>query len=161
MKIRLATAEDVDMLVGLNADVQKLHADAMPHLFKQPSDLGSLAADFRDRILADADGSTFIVEDEDQAMGYIYIRIVRRPENAYTYAQNLIYIDQISVTPASQGKGCGRALMAAVFDLARSQGIDRVVLDTWAFNTPAHGFFERMGFKPFNYRMDVYLSGQQ
>jgi len=161
MKIRLATAEDVDMLVGLNADVQKLHADAMPYLFKQPSDLASLAVDFRDRILADSDGSTFIVEDEGQARGYVYIRIVQRPENAYTYAQNLIYIDQISVTPTAQGKGYGRALMEAVFDLARSQGIDRVVLDTWAFNIPAHRFFERMGFKPLNYRMGVYLSGQQ
>lgn len=160
MNIRQATDHDAQLLASLNADVQKQHADAVPHIFKQP-DLQALLADFQERILADEDGYTFIVEDNGTALGYIYTRVIRRPENAYTYALNYVLIDQISVKPADQGKGCGRLLIEAAFDLARRQGIDRVALGTWAFNTPAHGFFAKMGFKPFTYQLDVYLSGQQ
>lgn len=160
MKVRLATQADVDLLAHLNRDVQKLHADAHPQLFKQPDDLEPFKTDIRDRILADADGRVVIVEDDGQAVGYVYVHFLRRPETAYTYAREFLHIDQISVKPECQGRGYGRALMQAVFDLAAAQQIERVTLDTWDFNQNAQAFFARMGFKVFHYRMEVYLSNE-
>lgn len=161
MNIRMATQDDVDLLALLNRDVQKLHADARPNLFKQPDDLEPVKADIRDRMLADADGRVLIIEDDGQAAGYVYVQFVRRAETAYTYARQFLHIDQISVKPEYRGKGYGRALMQAVFDLATTQGIERVTLNTWDFNEIAQVFFARMGFQTFNYRMDVSLSTRQ
>jgi hypothetical protein len=39
MKIRLAMAEDASILAVLNQDVQRLHADALPHLFGQSNNV--------------------------------------------------------------------------------------------------------------------------
>lgn len=158
MKIRLATGEDAGILAGLNQDVQRIHADAMPHRFKQSDDLTPFRKDFEERILGNPNGYTFIAEVDGNPAGYISALIIQRPENAYTYAMRFVHIDQISVRPAFRKQGCGRALMQAVFDLAKREGIACVTLDTWAFNTEAHKFFARMGFEVFNYRMDMHLA---
>lgn len=160
MNTRRATDQDAQLLGSLIVHIQKMHADAVPDIFKQPDDPQAFVADFQERILPDEDGHTFIVEDNGTALGYIYTRVIRRPENAYTYAMNFVLIDQIAVLPEHHGKGAGRLLIEAAFDLARREGIDRVTLGTWAFNKPAHGFFAKMGFKHFTYQLDVLLSGE-
>lgn len=159
MKIRSATLGDAGLLAELNVDVQRLHAQKLPHLFKQPHDLGIIAATFRDVFLANPDMRVYVVEVEDVAAGYIVAQITCRPENAFTYEQKTVYIDQISVRPAYQRQGCGQALIQAVFDLARSEGIERVTLATWDFNTDAQAFFKKQGFNVYHYRMDVTLEG--
>ncbi|GIL14207.1 MAG: ribosomal-protein-alanine acetyltransferase [Chloroflexota bacterium] len=159
MHIRQAIAADADILAELNRDVQQLHADAAPHLFKQPDDLSPVAADFLTRVLTDPDGFTFIAEDESGPVGYIYARLVQRPENAYNHAYRLLHIDQISVKPASRGRGYGRALMEAAYGVAREAGIQLVTLDTWAFNADALAFYAHLGFKPMVYRLQLTEAG--
>ncbi len=158
MKVRLATMEDAGILATLIQDVQGLHADALPDIFKKPDDVAPFQKDFEERIFTNPNARIFIAEVDGNPAGYIGAVIIRRPENAYTYAMDFIHIDQISVMPAYRKQGCGRALIQAVFDLARSEGIERITLDTWAFNTEAHQFFARMGFTAFNIRMDTRLT---
>lgn len=71
MNIRRATLDDVGLLVRLNEDVQRIHAEAYPHLFKQPDYL-AVAADFETRILGNAQGQVYIAEVDSEAVGYIY-----------------------------------------------------------------------------------------
>ncbi|MCB9452004.1 MAG: GNAT family N-acetyltransferase [Anaerolineaceae bacterium] len=157
MQIRQATLADAEIVGRLICDVQQLHADALPHLFKPADDPALFVADCRERILVNPDGWVFVVEDDGEAIGYVYAHVSERPENAYTYARRMIHIDQISVKPDYQGGGYGRALINAVFDLARREGVERVTLGTLGFNTQAQGFFRKMGFDVFTYQMDVYL----
>jgi ribosomal protein S18 acetylase RimI-like enzyme len=157
MNVRQANREDVDILADLNSEVQRLHANALPHLFKQPENRASIEADFAERILPNPAGRVFIVEVEGEPAGYVYAQVIHRPDNPYTFAFDTIHIDQIGVVPIYQGRGCGRALIQAVFDMARVENISRVVLDTHAFNTEAQAFFKRMGFDVFIYRMDAHL----
>lgn len=154
-KIRLATSADTGMLATLNKDVQKLYADARPDVFKQPGALDAIAEDLRVRFIEDADSCIFLVELDGVPVGYAAVSVVRRPESLYAYARSHVHIDQIAVKPSAQGRGCGRALIEAVFDMARTQNINRVTLDTWDFNVNAQAFFKQMGFSPYHYRMDV------
>ncbi len=159
MNIRPGTLEDIDLLVELNTDVQRLHANALPHLFKQPDNPAAIIADFRERIFADVDGRVYLAEIDGEAAGYVYARVNHRPDNAYTYALDTIHIDQIGVKPVYQGLGCGRALIHIVIDWARAEKINRVTLDTAGFNTEAQAFFKKQGFEVSTYRMGVTLSG--
>ena len=145
--IRRATLADAELLAVLNKDVQQIHADAYPNVFRQPDNFDEVVADFRTRILADVDGYVFIVEVEQQAVGCVYAKVVTRPENAYTYAQKLMLVDQISVKPDFQNKGYGHKLMQAVRDEALARGIYRVQLDTYEFNSNAQQFYAKMGFE--------------
>lgn len=151
--IRRATLGDAELLAVLNKDVQQIHADALPKLFKQPDNLVEVTADFQTRILADVDGLVFIAEADQQAVGYIYAKVVTRPENAYTFTQKLMLVDQISVRPSDQHKGYGQLLMQAVLDEASAQGVFRVVLDMYSFNSNAQHFYAKMGFERLSARM--------
>ena len=154
MEIRRATRGDALNLSVLNVDVQVLHANALPHIFKQPiSD--TFALQFMLDRLDDPLNYFFIGHLDGTDIGYIYARIVDRPENPFMHAWKYLYIDQISIKPDHQGKGFGTQLLEAIRQVARDEGIITIALDTWSFNQQAGSFFKKQGFVPFNLRMWV------
>ena len=152
MEIRLAMIADVESISALNVDVQNVHAEALPHIFKHVSDPG-FAVPYVTEQLSDPNNYFFIASIDGEDVGYIFAHVTRRPDSAYMHPWNFVYINQISVKPAYQGQGCGAALIQAVGDLAREQGITTVAIDTWFFNAKAQAFFAREGFTMFNERM--------
>jgi ribosomal protein S18 acetylase RimI-like enzyme len=151
MKTRQATSADALLLSSLCRDVQHLHAQHHPDIFKAPQD-EAFAISFFEEMLADPGAQIFIAEDEGGAAGYIFFKLVERPENPFTFAARVLHIDQISVSPAAQGQGIGRALMQQAEILAKEWDAERIQLDSWDFNVAAHGFFEHLGFEKFHFR---------
>jgi GNAT superfamily N-acetyltransferase len=68
-----------------------------------------------------------------------------------------LLVDQISVRPTAQGQGIGAALMQQADLLAVELNVQRILLDSWGFNTKAHKFFESQGFAKFNFRFWKWL----
>lgn len=155
--IRQAGLSDVEILARLNSEVQQLHHGSRPDIFKPVTDLGMIAQDFRERVLAAPDGFVLLVEADGMAVGYVVAETVTRPETAFSYDRKYVHIDAIGVLPACQGRGYGGALVAAVFEQAQSQGITRVTLNSWAFNTDAHAFFRRCGFAPYVHQFECFV----
>ena len=151
MKIRRAILQDSLLLSSLCADVQRLHAEHYPHIFKTPK-AEDFAISFFDELLADPAASIFIAEEDGQAIGYVVCKLVERPENPFTFASRHLLVDQISVRPSARRQGTGAALMKQAEALAQELGAARIQLDSWDFNLEAHAFFERLGFRKFNYR---------
>lgn len=152
-KIRKATIEDAAILSALNVDVQRIHADALPHIFKQPTS-DDFAQDFMREQLADREHNYFfIAEQNGEAVGYICARIIERPDNPFMFAWKRLLIDQISVKPAYQGRGTGNLLIQAVRNLAKDRGIGTIALECWEFNQAAQRFFHSQGFHTVNQRM--------
>lgn len=152
-KIRKATLEDAALLSALNVDVQRLHADALPHIFKQPGS-DDFALQFMRQLLADESNNIFFIAEQDgEAVGYVFVRLIEKPDNPFMFAWKRLLIDQISVRPAYQGHGIGKLLIHAVRTLAQEQGIDVIALESWQFNQAAQAFFHSQGFVNFNVRM--------
>ena len=151
MEIRSATSIDSLILSKLCRDVQSLHADHHPLVFIMPQSDG-FAAEFFDEILASPDFKAYIAEEDGHPLGYILCRQIDRPENAFTYANRFLLVDQISVCPDAQRKGVGTALLKQAEELARELGLAKLQLDSWDFNLDAHTCFEKFGFEKFNYR---------
>ena len=82
----------------------------------------------------------------DDAVGYIYCEITHRPQSPFIRPLDYVYIHQICVKPAYRQHGYGKLLMLKVNELAKSKGIEQVLLDTWSFNTTAKKFFGDLGF---------------
>jgi ribosomal protein S18 acetylase RimI-like enzyme len=149
--IRKATEQDVDVLRALNADVQALHAAALPWLFKPPRpdsapwEVGGL--------LAQPENLFFIAEVDGEAAGYAYAQIREWPETSFTHAHDMIYLHHISVRPAHRRHGIGSALVGAVQAAAAEADVTLVALDVWTFNDEARAFFRRHGFAAYNERM--------
>ena len=132
-------------------DVQQLHAEHHPRTFKTPQS-ADFAAAFFDEMLADSATTIYIAQEDAKALGYIFCKMVERPETPFRYLNRFLHIDQISVLPNAQRHGAGTALMDQVEKLARELGLSKIQLDSWDFNTKAHTFFDGLGFEKFNYR---------
>ena len=146
MNIRKAALVDSLLLSSLCMDVQQLHADHHPEYFKVPKSADFSEAFFGE-MLEKETTFIYIAEDDGDVLGYVFCNLVDRPENPFTYARHYLMIEQISVRPKAQGRGVGQALMLQVETTARELGVAWVELGTWDFNTNAHGFFERMGYR--------------
>jgi ribosomal protein S18 acetylase RimI-like enzyme len=156
MGIRRAVAGDSLLLSRLSVDVQRLHAENHPHVFKMPVEEGYAISFFAD-MLADPTVSILIAEEAGNAMGYLLCKLVERPDTPFTFAARILLVDQISVRPEAQGKGIGESLIKQAEHVARELKAERMVLDSWDFNLSAHAFFERRGFRKFMFRFWQHL----
>jgi GNAT superfamily N-acetyltransferase len=152
ISIRRATAGDAAVLSMLNADVQAVHAAALPWWFKPPGPesfpLGTAAA-----LIAKPENLVFLAEVGGEAAGYAYAEIMRQAETPFRHAYAMVYLHHISVRPAHRRRGVGSALIAAVRSAAKEEGITLLGADIWSFNEAARTFFRRHGFTTFNKRL--------
>ena len=151
MNIRQANSPDSRLLSSLCMDVQRLHAANHPDIFKLPQS-DDFAVSFFEEMLANPMTRIFIAEENGEAIGYIFCQLMERPEGPFTYTRRFVHIDQISVRPATQGRGIGAALIERVVSLGKELSVSKIQLDSWGFNTGAHAFFEKKGFEKFNHR---------
>src|SRR6266545_2726059 len=151
MNIRQAGFSDSLLLSLLCMDVQRLHAENHPDIFKMPQN-DDFALSFFEEVLANPMTKIFIAEENGDAIGYIFCQLIERPETSFAYARRFLHIDHISIRPNLQGHGAGTALMNQVEKLAKELSASKIQLDSWDFNTSAHSFFENLGFQKFNYR---------
>jgi ribosomal protein S18 acetylase RimI-like enzyme len=97
------------------------------------------------------DGSDVLIAiDKEQALGYLLAEYTSRAANPFRRASSSMYVHHIAVSASAQGSGVGRLLMDRAEELAKAHGASAMRLDSWQFNTQAHGFFESQGFTPVN-----------
>src|ERR1700722_17590703 len=56
-----------------------------------------------------------------------------------------IHLEDLFVTPSLRGKGIGKALISRVAAIAVEEGCPRLQWDVLEWNTPAIGFYEKIG----------------
>jgi diamine N-acetyltransferase len=150
--IRRADESDYDAVACLNAEVQQLHADGLPRLFKQTSD-NPFPREVYDEMMTQPTKYVYLALEGAVPAGYIYAEVLERPETWFRYAHKVVYIQHLAVSQAHQRRGHGARLVQQVIDLAQSLGIQQLELDTWWFNANAREFFKRLGFAELNLRM--------
>ncbi len=157
LEIRIAGPGDAAILSELNADVQKLHAEALPHLFKPPSG-DTFPPEMAAEWISQPANYFFIGRAGGVDIGYIFVEIRSQIENSFRRAMDMVYIHHISIRPEYRQMGYGGELMEAAKSLARQKGIATLALDVWSFNRRAQAFFAAQGFANYNERMWLDLS---
>jgi len=150
--VRRATAADAELVSVLNADVQAVHAVALPWRFKPPGPL-SFPPTEASALLANVENLVLVAQVDGEPAGYAYAEIVHRPETSLTYAYEMLYVHHLSVRSEYRRKGVGSALLDAVRAAGLDLGITLLALDVWSFNEGASAFFRRHGFDPYNERL--------
>lgn len=56
-----------------------------------------------------------------------------------------VYLEDLYVTPAARGLGCGRALIAELARICAARGYARLELSVLDWNTPAIAFYRQLG----------------
>lgn len=150
MEVRKATRDDIPSIVSLNNIVQRIHAEAHPHIFKYPTDPSEMGRFFSQHIDKENDILLLAIDELGDAVGYVWAVVNCAPENAFKFERRIMYINQISVSPTHRNLGVGRALIHQIEQYARELQLQRIDLDSWMFNQDAHTFFEKIGFAKYN-----------
>jgi GNAT superfamily N-acetyltransferase len=82
-------------------------------------------------------GSLWVGANDDDGAQLAFARVV-------TDRATFGYLADVFVVPAAQGRGIGKALVAAILDHAELQGLRRLTLAT----DDAHGLYAQFGFTP-------------
>ena len=149
MKLRPATKEDHDVLYELFSEIQTMHYETRPDIFR-PAKRDRYFKDYFDRVLESDNHHLLIGFEDDKPMGYIYYVINQLPQSIYRPEKRIVYINHILVKEKYQGRGYGQALINHVRDIAQKEKIKEIGLDVWVFNEKAIGFFEKQGFSAYN-----------
>ena len=153
--IRPATERDIPALMSLLVQVNMVHHNGRPDLFKGPTTKyteAELAA-----ILADPATPVFVATDEsDRVLGHGFC-LLEHSGGRLMEAHDTLYIDDICVDAAARGQGVGRALWDHILAFARQKGCYNVTLNVWCCNPGAMKFYEKLGLKPYKVGMETIL----
>ncbi len=155
-EIRRAQERDIPGILALLIQVDMVHHNGRPDLFKGPAtkyDEGQLR-----EILKQEETTVFVCADDGgNVLGHAFCmhkQVIG--DNVLTDIRTL-YIDDICVDENARGQHVGKALYDAVLDYARQQGFYNVTLNVWTLNPGAQRFYEKMGMKPQKVGMEVIL----
>ena len=109
------------------------------------------------QLLANENAATFVAESEAELVGWAN---VSQRQNFITKEK---YADfhSIYVAPSQRGGGVVAALVNAVFDHCRRQGLDKVVFRTRADNERMKAVLARVGFVPTQIYYEKALGGKE
>jgi ribosomal protein S18 acetylase RimI-like enzyme len=128
------------------------HRQAVPQHFRA-TDSPPPTREFIADLLAQGNGAFLLAEAEGEVIGFATVRAGDAPDKPFLQPARVAVVDSLGVLDAWQGKGAGRALMAAAETWARDHGAERLHLNVWEFNQGAIAFYERLGYRAFSRNM--------
>ncbi len=152
LKIRKFERADLPQVLELCREVRQYHTDILGGDFAEQDDAfeqsGFLATLEDDRMTA------LVAEEGEEINGYL---LAEKKYSPYLREPNVVHISNIGVKKGLRGKGIGKKLMDALFEMCKAEGVDEIRLGVFNKNTVAYKFYERYGFEPFEQRMSIRL----
>jgi ribosomal protein S18 acetylase RimI-like enzyme len=138
--IRPVREDDNHALLELSA---RLTIGAAP--WRDPAGFAAAARGWIESSLASAheDGHAMLVAVLDGCVA----GLISLVESRHFTGEVDAYVGELITAEAFEGRGVGRALMAAAQQWAAGRGLSRIILDTGAHNHRARHFYERFGFE--------------
>ena len=153
--VRFADEKDIPEIIELLKQVNKVHYDGRPDLFKLAT---KYSEDDLKNILSNDRTPVFVCEDENgRILGHGFC-VLQRPENTRLLNDILtLYIDDICVHEKARGRHIGKSLYEYVLDYARSPGCYNITLNVWQGNATASAFYKEMGMEVQKTTMEIIL----
>lgn len=153
--VRRAGKSDIPSIIKLLKQVNRVHYDGRPDLFK-------LTTKYNEKelmsIIDNDQTPVFVCTDkEGLVLGHGFC-ILQRPENSRLLNDILtLYIDDICVDEAARGKHVGTAIYEHILKFARSSGCYNVTLNVWSCNPGAKKFYDKLGLETYKVGMEKIL----
>ena len=155
MNVRRADARDIPAIMDLLVQVNMVHHNGRPDLFKGPTT--KYTAEELKGILSNDETPVFVcVDGDDRPLGHGFC-VMQHSGGQLMEAHDTLYIDDICVDEAARGHRVGEALYRHIVEYARSLGCYNVTLNVWSCNPGAMRFYEKMGLTPYKVGMEQIL----
>jgi len=156
MTIRLAQEKDISQIDKLLLQVNAVHNNGRPDLFKV-GEKKYTDTELKE-ILSNAQTPVLVaVDEQDNIMGYAFCIFQQHLDSHIMTDIKTLYIDDLCVDEQQRGKFVGRELYDAVIIFAQEHQCYNVTLNVWSFNHSAIKFYEKCGLKPQKVGMEIIL----
>ncbi len=154
--VRRANEGDIPRILELLVQVDMVHHNGRPDLFKGPATKYN-AEELVD-IISDDLRPVFVCAGEDgTVLGHAFCMHKQVPNDHVLTDVKTLYIDDICVDEKARGQHVGKALYDHVVGYARANDCYNVTLNVWTCNEGAMKFYEAMGLKPQKIGMELIL----
>ena len=153
VKVRMAQEEDLERVNGLRREVQSLHAEGEPGIFKP--EFGKELRELVYGIMKDPDKGIVVAERDGRLCGFAVLNHVRKPETPFMFEREHLDIDEFGVDEDCRRQGVASAMIAFIRCLAGERGCKRIELNMWEFNRDALAFYEASGFSTYRRYMET------
>ena len=140
--IRLATTNDIPRLLELLHQVNMVHYERRPDIFK-PHTTKYNAEQLQD-LLTQPNKAIFVYEDEG-VQGYAFVQMENVHDDILLQDMRTLYIDDICVDEQARGKHVGKQLFDHVRAYAEKLGCGAITLNVWEGNDAAMAFYRKLG----------------
>lgn len=154
MEIRRAKIEDISDLNRLLAQVNLVHHDGRPDIFKPAN---KYTDDELKIIIEDDSRPILVADDNGMVVGYAYCIYQQHSNDNLLTDVKTLYIDDLCVDENKRGGHIGKKLYNAVLDLAKDTDCYNVTLNVWNFNEGAMKFYQSLGLTPLKTTMEQLL----
>ena len=156
LTVRKATEKDIPKILDLLVQVDMVHHNGRPDIFKGPAtkyDEEELRA-----VIHNEETPVFVCTDENNIpLGHAFCIHRQVLGDSVLTDIRTLYIDDICVDKDARGKHVGKTLYDYVIAYAKKQGFYNVTLNVWTCNQAAMKFYEAMGLKPQRIVMEMIL----
>ena len=153
--VRRADNRDIPAITELLIQVDMVHHNGRPDLFKGPA--VKYTPDELKEILLNDETPVFVcVEEDNNVLGHGFC-IMQHFGGQLMEEVDTLYIDDICVGEKYRGQGVGRALYEHILDHARKSGCYNVTLNVWSCNPGAMKFYQKLGLSPYKTGMEKIL----
>lgn len=155
-KIRKATESDIKGIVKLLLQVDMIHHNARPDIFKGPAH--KYTEDELKALLKDDKTYVFVcVDDNENILGHAFCICKQIKEHNILTDIKTLYIDDICVDDNMRGQNIGKSLYDYVVNFAKENGFYNITLNVWECNPGAIEFYKKMGLVPQKIGMEKIL----
>lgn len=155
LTVRFAEEKDIPAIMGLLKQVNLVHYEGRPDLFKKAT---KYTEEELREILKNESAPVFVcVDEEGNVLGHGFC-IFQRPENTQLLVDHLtLYIDDICVDENARRRHVGKTLYENISSFAKEKGCYNVTLNVWSCNPGAEKFYESLGMVPYKVGMERIL----
>lgn len=150
--IRRAVEADYEQLCRLWDEVDLLHRQCLPDIYRQPD--GPVREwEYFAGLLADENVGIFLAELASELVGFIHVLVAQAREIPLLVPRRFAVIDNLVVTEHARRQGIGSLLMEQAEGWARECGLTTIELSVYEFNQEAIGLYEKTGYTTLMRRM--------
>ena len=155
MEIRKAAPAEIPQILKLLVQVNMVHHNGRPDLFKGPATKYSEKE--LKKLLQDETRPVFVCMDGDTLLGYAFCILKEVKDDRLLESCKTLYVDDLCVDETSRGNGVGKALMTHAVQYAKDCGCHNVTLNVWSFNEKAMRFYQSFGMHEQRRTMELLL----
>ncbi len=155
-KVRKAEEKDIIKILDLLVQVDMVHHNGRPDLFKGPATKYTVVQ--LKEIMNNEKTPIFVaVNEDDTVLGYAFCILKQFEDDNIMTDIKTLYIDDLCVDEKCRGQHIGQTLYDYVLEYAKNIGCYNLTLNVWSLNESAIKFYEKCGLKPQKIGMETIL----